>query len=1107
MVSAFGSVLFGIALFSVRVTFGVPTEDPYFSRSPKDTSVVAGASVTLPCEVTPSDGILYYWELNGSKVVNTTRRHMRGSDLHITRVDRERDVGEFTCIAEDVSRRNVPIVSSPASLLVEFIEDPEVVPIEDAEHPKEIKPGAEVVLRCHLEASGDVRIEWYRNADRLTATSRLEMKKRRLVIKSAETSDNGVYRCTAKNAAGTKRSAKNYAMAVPGDNTALIRDIPADQIVKKGSSAYFHCSYQLADVLEWYFKETGPLKTNDKLTVHSNGTLQINNVRDTDEGWYNCVGIKSESSDIPQSYTAELKLAYLEPFSDKSFEPPLHNDGAVVVGRGSLFQLTCLEPSSLPPAKKWWQNPNGHTISDRGDVHVDDGRLIIEHVKEADAGKYTCVAENIAGKTEKSVAIVVTTKPEILSDPSSVTVDENEMTELICAYNTTWDKYTIVKWRKDGKTLRHDFDENSSNHQRIRVYKHNGTLLIQSAQTSDRGEYVCEIITAGFDPVLSQPATISVIEQLRFVPPPVNKKLELDSVAKIHCKAQGTPPPIVRWEREGKSSENFPSHVSDINGTLHFNKVTSEDKGRYSCIASNSQGTINTTINIDVVVAPRFKVPLKSLVEVTENQAVMIDCVVEGDPEPTIQWDKNLKMNDLDSSRFTVLPNGTLYITEVYREDENKYGCTAGNSAGLNRKEVQLIVRSTDGYHPGSDGDSTVTKAVLITMSVAGAYIILVIGLMVWCRYRRRSRKLPIADTKLENGDMEHGEIKTGGENGTGPGPSKPSTNGIETHKEGQKSDGAETCNSQGSTQSKKSKSNYDKLSLSRSLLKEMTLIGRGEFGDVMVAKISQSSLVTLEKRSSGTSNEEIPESKEDKEVPVLVKVLSQTKEDNCLAEFKREIDTLSKLNHEHITMLLGLCREEEPHYLILEHTDWGDLKKFLVATKGDSPPPLTTGQSVGIVHQLSRGMEHLAHNRMIHKDLAARNCLVTSTLVVKIGMPRLSRDPYSQEYCKHINQVIPLRWLPYEAVYEDEYSTKSDVYSFGVVIWEVFSQGELPHPKINDNTFLTKLKEKKLEWKSHPSTPEPLQKLQDACLDVDPQKRPSFGQLSKDLDEIFKSL
>lgn len=92
-----------------------------------------------------------------------------------------------------------------------------------------------------------------------------------------------------------------------------------------------------------------------------------------------------------------------------------------------------------------------------------------------------------------------------------------------------------------------------------------------------------------------------LLEQLRFVPPPVNKKLELDSVGRIHCKAQGTPPPIIRWEKDGISSENFPGHISDVNGTLHFNRVTANDKGKYNCIASNSQGTINASITIDVV--------------------------------------------------------------------------------------------------------------------------------------------------------------------------------------------------------------------------------------------------------------------------------------------------------------------------------------------------------------------------------------------------------------------------------------------------------------------------------------------------------------------------
>lgn len=76
------------------------------------------------------------------------------------------------------------------------------------------------------------------------------------------------------------------------------------------------------------------------------------------------------------------------------------------------------------------------------------------------------------------------------------------------------------------------------------------------------------------------------------------------------------------------------------------------------------------------------------------------------------------------------------------------------------------------------------------------------------------------------------------------------------------------------------------------------------------------------------------------------------------------------------------------------------------MATQNDSPPALTAVQSVAIMHQISHGMDHLASNRMVHKDLAARNCLISSTLVAKVGLPRLTRDPYSQEYCKHVNQV-----------------------------------------------------------------------------------------------------
>lgn len=96
------------------------------------------------------------------------------------------------------------------------------------------------------------------------------------------------------------------------------------------------------------------------------------------------MGIRGESTEVPQSYAAELKIACkwiswcstpqitnlatvvltdIRNLTAASFEPPLPDDSRQIVPEGSLFQLTCLEPRSLPLAKKYWLNPLGHTVS------------------------------------------------------------------------------------------------------------------------------------------------------------------------------------------------------------------------------------------------------------------------------------------------------------------------------------------------------------------------------------------------------------------------------------------------------------------------------------------------------------------------------------------------------------------------------------------------------------------------------------------------------------------------------------------------------------------------------------------------------------------------
>lgn len=73
-----------------------------------------------------------------------------------------------------------------------------------------------------------------------------------------------------------------------------------------------------------------------------------------------------------------------------------------------------------------------------------------------------------------------------------------------------------------------------------------------------------------------------------------------------------------------------------------------------------------------------------------------------------------------------------------------------------------------------------------------------------------------------------------------------------------------------------------------------------------------------------------------------------------------------------------------------------------------------------------------------------------------------------SSEYYHYRQAWIPLRWLPSEAVFEDDYSTKTDVWSFGVLMWEVFSLGELPHAALDHDKVLEGEGSRTGSWKCY---------------------------------------
>ncbi|KAK7869179.1 hypothetical protein R5R35_006628 [Gryllus longicercus] len=1075
----------------------------FFKRAPAAQTVVAGQPARLQCLASRAQGLQYHWQLDGARLRNSTRVQQVGPDLLIRRVDPMRDGGDFTCVATNASS-GFSQTTGPAALNIIWLGETAQVHLRQPDAAAKLAPGADVTLVCAVEGSDDVSYDWFRNAERLQRGERgdrLQLKGRRLHLRNASAQDAGVYRCRASNRAGTTNSSRNFALAIPDDRFPLLVEAPGDAVVRRGGVARLHCGFRGADFTEWFGDGSEPLANTSRITVFANGSLHISDVGPEDEGLYTCVGAKGQES---QSYAAELRIAYLEALTTESLEPALGASGARVVAERAPFEATCLAPRGDPPPRVWWRDPRNRTVTDAGAVRVDDGRLLVEAASARDhAGAYTCVADNLAGSREISLTLVVATQPRIINpptqDPPSGAVYEEAKAVFHCEYEAMEPPISTVEWLKDGILIsedRHRF--------KIQRGKSNSTLVINAVTMSDEGVYACQVNTIGFAPVVSENASLSVKERLKFSPKPVSKKLELGTPSTVYCRAQGSHPPTIKWfkscqdTKQCKTSVDLPSHVQDINGTLEFRNVTLEDRGNYTCMATNKQGSISATIDIDVIVTPKFRVPPQN-VTAYEGYPVILHCAAEGLPQPTIKWDRNSNLSALPSG-FEVLSNGSLWSREVHISDGGKYGCTAGNSGGFKREEVTLIVESNEGYQPSEgieQGETMMTKTVGITLGAAAAYMVLVVGLMAWCRHRRRKRKqagldAPAAEGthallgKVENGDVimtDHHETK------------EHHKHEKKEKKERPRSDG-DTTQSQGSNHSKKSKTGLDRLNFPRSDLHSFVLLGRGQFGEIQLAQ------------AKGI--------KEGSDVVVLVKALQPTRDDIILQEFKREIDLFTKPSHPNVAKLIGLCRDAEPNLMVLEYTDWGDLKQFLLATRGGGkdkdasppssrprPPPLSVAQIMNMALQVAQGMDHLAGLRLVHKDMAARNCLITSGLAVKVSLVAISKDTYSKEYFLHHNQLIPLRWLPAEAVLEDDFSTKSDVYMWAVLVWELFHQGELPFVKMSDDAVLAAMKRHELALKPHKAAPEALQSLLNSCWAESPRDRPTFSQVTTSLTDI----
>ncbi|XP_035614706.1 tyrosine-protein kinase receptor-like isoform X1 [Oncorhynchus keta] len=233
----------------------------------------------------------------------------------------------------------------------------------------------------------------------------------------------------------------------------------------------------------------------------------------------------------------------------------------------------------------------------------------------------------------------------------------------------------------------------------------------------------------------------------------------------------------------------------------------------------------------------------------------------------------------------------------------------------------------------------------------------------------------------------------------------------------------------------------------------------------------------------------------------VAIKTLPEICSEQDEMDFLMEALIMSKFSHQNIVRCIGVSLQILPRCILLELMTGGDMKSFLRQNrpKTSQSSSLTMLELLHVARDIAFGCRYLEENHFIHRDIAARNCLLTCPgpdRVAKIGDFGMARDIYRASYYRKGGRaMLPVKWMPPEAFMEGIFTCKTDTWSFGVLLWEIFSLGYMPYPcKTNQEVleFVTS------GGRMNPpkSCPGPVYRIMTQCWQHCPEHRPNFSTI-----------
>ncbi|XP_040165863.1 Down syndrome cell adhesion molecule-like protein Dscam2 isoform X14 [Anopheles arabiensis] len=528
----------GVAEHSAKLNvYGLP-----YVRTMEKKAIVAGETLIVTCPVAgyPIESIV--WERDNRQLpINRKQKVFPNGTLIIENVERNSDQATYTCVA-----KNSEGYTARGTLEVQVMVPPSITPFFFGEEP--LNSGESTAVQCMVfKGDAPLEIRWYMNGNQLPTNEngviigRVSERLSSLSIDPIGYFNRGTYECRVKNRAGEAFYSAELVINVP---PRWILE-PTDKAFAQGSNAKVECKADGFPKPQVTWKkavgdtpgEYKDLRSNDSSIRVEEGSLFIQNIQKSNEGYYLCEAINGIGSGL----SAVTLITVQAP---PEFVEKLRNQTA---RRGEPSVLQCEAKGEKPIGILWNMNnirldpksDNRYTIREEILPNGVTSSLSIKRTERSDSALFTCMATNAFGSDDTSINMIIQEVPEM---PYALKVLDKSGRTVQLSWAKPYDgnsplKRYIIEFKRSRGSWENDID---------RVIVPGDTNEAQVQKLSPATTYNIRIVAEN-EIGVSDPSDVVTIITAEEAPSGKPQAIKVEAINQATLRVSWKAPPRAEW--------------------------------------------------------------------------------------------------------------------------------------------------------------------------------------------------------------------------------------------------------------------------------------------------------------------------------------------------------------------------------------------------------------------------------------------------------------------------------------------------------------------------------------------------------------------------------